>query len=331
MNEIRICVARGKIRPPTFRMIPMSLDPALRSRIETLLHANRAVLFMKGEPQAPQCGFSAKAVAALSSLDLDFAHVDVLADPEIREGIKQYGDWPTIPQLYIGGELVGGSDIIEQMVNSGELQSLLGLPPPDRSPPQIAITPAAAAMLRDALANAGDGYALQVDVDPRFNARLQLAPVDANAIATECEGIRAQFDLASARRARGMRIDWVDDERGRGLVIDNPNAPPKVQGLSPVEASARVVAGTLTLVDVRPPEERAQAAVNVPYSVFDGAARAHLEALPKDTPLAFLCHHDRRSSQAAEHFRGLGFREVYNVEGGIEAWSLEADPHVPRY
>jgi Fe-S cluster assembly iron-binding protein IscA len=186
-------------------------------------------------------------------------------DPEIREGIKAYGDWPTIPQLYVGGDLVGGSDIIEQMVNSGELHTLLGLPAPDRTPPAITITPAAAAMLRDALANAGDGYALQIDVDARFNAKLQLAPVDANAIAVEHDGIRAQFDMASARRAQGLRIDWVDDERGRGLVIDNPNAPPRVQPLSVVEADARAAAGSLTLVDVRPAEERALASVNVPF------------------------------------------------------------------
>jgi len=309
----------------------MSLDPMLRSRIETLLQANRIVLFMKGDPRAPQCGFSAKAVAALSSLDVDYAHVDVLSDPEIREGIKQYGDWPTIPQLYVGGDLVGGSDIIEQMVNSGELHSLLGLPAPDRTPPAITITPDAAAMLRDALGNAGDGYALQVEVDARFNAKLQLAPLDANAIAVEQEGIRAQFDMTSARRAQGLRIDWVDDERGRGLVIDNPNAPPKMKIMTVVEANARAAAGSLTLVDVRPPEERALAAVNVPFSVFDGDARSHLEGLPKDTPLAFLCHHGGRSAQAAEHFRGLGFRDVYNVEGGIEAWAQEADAHVPRY
>ncbi|MFC5571341.1 Grx4 family monothiol glutaredoxin [Lysobacter yangpyeongensis] len=309
----------------------MSLDPALRSRIESLLQANRVVLFMKGEPRAPQCGFSARAVAALSSLDVDYSHVDVLADPEIREGIKLYGDWPTIPQLYVGGDLVGGSDIIEQMVNSGELHGLLGLPAPDRTPPAITITPAAAAMLREALANAGEGYALQVAIDARYDARLQLAPVDGNAIAAEHDDLRVQFDMASARRAQGMRIDWVDDERGRGLTIDNPNAPPKVKPLSPAEANARAAAGSLTLVDVRPADERALAAVNVPFSVFDGDGLAHLENLPKDTPLAFLCHHGGRSAQAAQHFRGLGFRDVANVEGGIEAWALEADPHVPRY
>ncbi len=309
----------------------MSLDPALRERIETLLSSNRIVLFMKGEPRAPQCGFSAKAIGALGALGVDYAHVDVLSDPAIREGIKQYGDWPTIPQLYIGGELIGGSDIIEQMANSGELYTVLGLPAPDRSPPAITITPAAATVLRDALSNAGDGFALQVEVDARFDGKLQLAPVDANAIAVETQGLRAQFDLSSAQRAKGLTIDWVDDERGRGLVIDNPNAPPKVQPLSPVEARERVANRTLTLVDVRPAEERQLAAINEPFSTLDDDALAHLEALAKDTPLAFLCHHGRRSAQMAEHFRGLGFRHVFNVEGGIEAWADLADPHVPRY
>src|SRR5690606_20512198 len=134
----------------------------------------RIVLFMKGDPQAPQCGFSSKAVAALSSLEVPYAHVNVLADGEIREGIKAYGDWPTIPQLYIGGELVGGSDIIEQMANSGELHAAVGLPPPDRTPPAITITPAAQPMLRKAIDDAGGDLAVQIDIDPNFRTRLAL-------------------------------------------------------------------------------------------------------------------------------------------------------------
>src|SRR6476659_1807025 len=122
----------------------MSLDPSLRSRIDALLQCNRVVLFMKGDPRMPQCGFSSKAVGVLDGLGIDYAHVNVLADPEIREGIKAYGDWPTIPQLYIDGELVGGSDIVMQMANSGELHTLLGVEAPDRTPPSIEITPSAA-------------------------------------------------------------------------------------------------------------------------------------------------------------------------------------------
>jgi len=307
----------------------MSLDPALRSRIDTLLSDNRIVLFMKGHPQAPQCGFSAKAAGALNSLGVQYAHVDVLADADIREGIKLYGEWPTIPQLYIGGELVGGSDIIEQMANSGELHGALGLPPPDRTPPSITLAPAAAEMLRNAVADAGGDVVVRVEIDPQFRTRLHLAQPDPHAITVERDGVRVQFDLAGARRAEGLSIDWVDDGRGRGLSIDNPNAPPPVRALSPVDAIARIADGSMTLIDVRPQEERAMASVTVPFMTLDGGL-APFESLAKDTPLAFLCHHGNRSQQAAEHFRQQGFREVYNVVGGIDAWA-DVDESVPKY
>ena len=308
----------------------MSLDPALRARIESLLQDNRVVLFMKGVPTAPQCGFSAKAVAALDALGVDYAHVNVLADGEIREGIKAYGDWPTIPQLYIDGELVGGSDIIAQMVNSGELHAALGLAAPDRTPPSITITPAALAMIRQAIADAGGEVALQVDVDRDFRTRLNLVPADAEAVAAEVEGVRVQFDLAGARRAEGLRIDFADDVRGKGLVIENPNAPPPVVESTPAEVDAKVRAGEMTLVDVRPPEERAIASVSVPFETFD-QGRAALEALPRDTPIAFLCHAGGRSGRAAEEFRQLGFRNLHNVAGGITAWADTVDSSIPRY
>jgi monothiol glutaredoxin len=308
----------------------MSLDPALRSRIESILNANRVVLFMKGQPAMPQCGFSAKAVGALQDLGVDFAHVNVLADPEIREGIKAYGEWPTIPQLYIEGELVGGSDIILQMAGSGELSSVLGLAAPDRTAPTITVTPAAVEMLRGALADA-PGASLQLSIDARFQPNFQLVPHDDNAIAAESNGLRVQFDLASARRAEGITIDWVDDIRGKGLAIDNPNAPKPVQELAVRDADDQRRAGTIMIVDVRPADERAIAAINAPFETFDGDNRARLEALPKDTALAFLCHRGGRSAQAAEQFRALGFTNVSNITGGIDAWSDEVDNSVPKY
>jgi monothiol glutaredoxin len=308
----------------------MSLDPALLSRIETLLQSNRVVLFMKGAPDAPQCGFSAKAVGVLNALLPEgYAHVNVLADADIREGIKQYGNWPTIPQLYIDGELVGGSDIVEQMAGSGELHGVLGLAPPDRRPPEFSITPAALEMLRGAIDNAGGGYAVQIDIDARHSVKLQLAPIDANAIAIEIDGVRLQTDPLQVRRADGISIDWVDDERGRGLSVHHPLAAPPVGTLTPHEVDARVRAGALRLIDVRPAAERALATAPVPFDTLDHGIEA-LQALPKDTPLAFLCHHGGRSQQAAEHFRGLGFSEVYNVVGGIDAWA-DFDAGIPKY
>ena len=308
----------------------MSLDPVVRQRIQSLLEAHPVVLFMKGTPRAPQCGFSARTVQALAAIGLDDYHaVDVLADADIREGIKLYGNWPTIPQLYVRGELVGGSDIVGQMAESGELQAALGLPPPDRTPPSIEVTPAAIAMLRDAIDNAGEGIAVQVQLDPQYQAKLQLVPADAKAIATTLDGVRLQFDLASARRADGLSIDFADDERGRGLVIVHPLAAPPVRELAPQAARDMLANGALTIVDVRPPEERALASLPLAFRTLDDGIES-LESLPKDAPIAFLCHHGGRSAQAAGHFRGLGFREVYNITGGIDAWA-QIDPAISRY
>lgn len=98
---------------------------SVQNKIETLLTENQIVLFMKGSPEMPQCGFSARAAAILNELGAQFASVDVLQDPEIRQGIKDYGQWPTIPQLYINKELVGGSDIMMEMFETGELKETL--------------------------------------------------------------------------------------------------------------------------------------------------------------------------------------------------------------
>ncbi len=307
----------------------MSLDPALRQRIDELLAANHVVLFMKGQPDAPQCGFSSQAAGTLKGLGVPFAHVDVLSDPEIREGIKHYGDWPTIPQLYIGGELVGGSDIIVQMAATGELQQALGLPPPDRTPPQVTVTPSAQAMLKQAIADAGGEMVVEIAIDPNYRTRLHLVQPDDHAVQVSVEGVTLQFPVSDLRRADGLTLDFADDARGKGLVIDNPNAPKPVRNLTPAEAESRVRAGTLTLVDVRPADERALAAVPVAHLTLD-AGVGPLEALAKDAPIAFLCHHGGRSAQAAEHFRQQGFSQVYNVVGGIEAWAA-LDPAVPRY
>ncbi len=94
-------------------------------RIDQLIKANDVVLFMKGTALFPQCGFSSRAVAILERLGTGFETVDVLQDPEIRQGVKEYSDWPTVPQLYVHGQFVGGSDIMMEMFETGELKQLL--------------------------------------------------------------------------------------------------------------------------------------------------------------------------------------------------------------
>jgi len=97
----------------------------VRTRIDDIVSKDDIVLFMKGTALFPQCGFSSRAVAILDHLGVAFATVDVLQDPEIRQGIKDYSDWPTVPQLYVKGEFLGGSDIMMEMFEAGELKQLL--------------------------------------------------------------------------------------------------------------------------------------------------------------------------------------------------------------
>jgi monothiol glutaredoxin len=98
------------------------MDEAIKARIDKILSDNKIVLFMKGSPSFPQCGFSARAVAILREVGAKFEGVDVLEDEDIRQGIKEYGNWPTIPQLYVNKKLIGGSDIMMEMFEAGELE-----------------------------------------------------------------------------------------------------------------------------------------------------------------------------------------------------------------
>ena len=309
----------------------MSLDPAVRQRIDILLQSNRVVLFMKGSPDAPRCGFSAKASSILSSLVPTYATVDVLEDAEIREGIKLYGSWPTIPQLYVDRELVGGSDIIDEMLSSGELHTVLGMPAPDRTPPTLQVTPAALVAINNAMADTPAGVGLHLAVDSRFEAQFQLKPINGREIVAQADGLRVYLDPVSAPRANGIVIDWVEDVRGAGLAVRNPNAPAPVKSISVQELHDRIITGTIDVIDVRPASARAIAPFPQSHEVLDDASRERIEGLPKDVPIAFVCHHGSSSRRAAEHFRSLGFHDIYNVEGGIDAWSKQIDPGVPIY
>ncbi len=306
------------------------LNDDIRARIESTIHGADLVLFMKGNRAMPQCGFSNRVVQILDSLVDQYETVDVLADAEIRDGIKEYSSWPTIPQLYLRGEFVGGCDIITELYASGELHGMLGLPVPERKIPTVHITDAAAARIREYLARS-PGTDLKLGIDARFNASLGLAPRGEHDVVTEANGLSVIMDLSTAERADGLTIDLVESATGVGFKIDNPNAPAAVKAITPVEVKRLLDAGTpVAFFDVRSPEERATAVI-AGTRLLDQAAVADIERMPKDTLLVFHCHHGGRSQKAAEHFCSLGFTNVHNLTGGIEAWSREVDPSVPLY
>lgn len=307
----------------------MSLNDATREKIENQLERDRVVLFMKGNPQAPQCGFSAKTAGMLDSLLSSYSTVDVLQDEEIREGIKEFGNWPTIPQLYIDKELVGGCDIVTAMFNNGELHESLGLEVPDRSPPEVTITDAAAEKIRESM-QGNEDVGLHFQVDTGWQSQFSLAPAQGHEIRVEANGITLLFDLASAQRARGAVIDWVSTMQGEGLTINLPSAPAPVEQMSVSKLKQKLDDDKVILVDVRTDDERAKANI-AQAKAMDSELMSELEAMPKDTAMAFICHTGHRSQVAAEHFRKQGFSKLSNVAGGIDAWSKEIDPSVPLY
>jgi Grx4 family monothiol glutaredoxin len=99
--------------------------PTIEERLKLLLNQQRVMLFLKGVPSAPRCGFSRQIVEMLDSIDASYGAFDILQDEEVRQGLKEYSDWPTYPQLYVDGELIGGLDIVKEMVEDGELEGLL--------------------------------------------------------------------------------------------------------------------------------------------------------------------------------------------------------------
>ena len=202
----------------------MALDPAVRQRIEGIVGSDRVVLFMKGTPAMPQCGFSAATTSMLGTIVPEYTTVNVLEDPEIREGIKAFSDWPTIPQLYIEGEFMGGCDIVRQMFNSGELHDALGLEPPDRTPPEISVSDAAAGLIRDALSE-HPGAAVHLRIDANWQHNFNLGRVEGHEIAAESNGVTVYMDVGTAPRARGLSVDLEESLTGITLKIDNPNAP----------------------------------------------------------------------------------------------------------
>jgi len=308
----------------------MSINNELRAQIEKTIASNRVVLFMKGTPQQPQCGFSATVIGILDKLVSDYETVNVLEDATIREGIKEYSNWPTIPQLYVGNEFVGGCDIIQDMFNSGELHNIFGLESPERTLPKITISDTAARAIREALEQQ-PGIKVHLNIDANWHHEFRLGPAKGHEIQAKSNDVEILFDIDSAQRAQGLSIDMTETPQGTVFSMDNPNAPPPVVQISAQDLKAKLDTGEhLYLFDVRDTDERESAHIEG-SRLLDEDTVAFIGTLPKDAMLVFHCHLGARSQSAADHFRLQGFTNVHNLIGGIDAWSQEVDTSVPRY
>jgi monothiol glutaredoxin len=312
------------------------MDDSTRQQIDTVIRGNPVVLFMKGTPRAPRCGFSATVAGILDELVGEYKTVDVLADGKIRDGIKEFSEWPTIPQLYVKGEFVGGCDIVREMYESGELHETLGVKAEPVAAPRVAVSAAAVDALSEAVADAasqepGSEPHIRVEVSEDYQHALSISAKQARDIEVPAGKITLLFDRASARRAEGLAIDYVQGPEGPAFKLENPNEPPRVKAIDVKALKERMSADrSLQLLDVRSQQERDQAHIEG-SRLLDREGQQYVLGLDKSTPLYFHCHHGQRSQQAAAYFLSQGFQNVFNVSGGIDAWSLEVDPKVPRY
>ena len=307
------------------------MDDSTHERIRETIESDAVVLFMKGTRQAPRCGFSAQLVQILDELLPTYTTIDVLADSALREGIKEYSSWPTIPQLYVAGEFVGGCDIVRDLFQSGVLEQKLGVEAgsnKDRGP-RIGITEQAAEAFAESI-DEEDEF-VRLEVSKSFEHSLAIGPQEPGDVAVRAGDLVVLLDPASAKRADGVSIDYVETPEGGAFRINNPNLPPRVKSLSVAELKQKMEAGEkFLLLDVRTREERRVAKLEGARRLDEDLVSDLLD-MDRDTILIFICHLGIRSKTAAEQFLAQGFKNVFNVEGGMEAWSRDVDPEVPRY
>jgi monothiol glutaredoxin len=166
----------------------MALDSETHDTIESLIKNSNVVLFMKGTPQQPQCGFSASTISTLNMLVPDYMTINVLDHPQIRDGIKEYSNWPTIPQLYIGGELIGGNDIVQDMLKSGELADVLGIEAPRTTTPEIRVGETAIDVMKSALQSQAGSH-LHLQISAGWDHSLNLDRAKTSAVQVDVGGI----------------------------------------------------------------------------------------------------------------------------------------------
>lgn len=304
----------------------------VHAQIRALVTSEPIVLFMKGSRAQPQCGFSARVVDILDELVEDYVTRDVLSDPTLREGIKTFSDWPTLPQLYVQGKLVGGADIVVEMHKAGELAGLVkaavpGASAPAEVRPEVLVTEAAVAAFQRFAETPAPRVRMSIDRD--FDVVLELEDPRPGDLELDLGGLLMSMDRRTAQRANGVTIDFV--EKANGFKIDNPNKPAAVRPLAVEDYAAMRASGKPhLLLDVRTPGEREIARIEG-SELLDDEMMERLMELDRTTPIVCQCHHGVRSRNAAEQLVAIGFREVYNLTGGIAAWSASVDPRVPTY
>lgn len=284
----------------------------MREQLEKIIHSDRVVVFMKGTRQQPQCGFSATVVGILNDLLPGYTTVNVLEDHAIREGIKEYASWPTIPQIYVEGEFIGGCDILRELARSGEIFEALKIEKPEVVTPTITITDSALEAFRHALEDAPEGEFIRLKMSATLTPELSFGPRESSDVAIEQGSVLLLIDAMSAARCDGVTVDFKAGAMGSGFEIG--------KAMTVQELKSKMAQDIpLHLFDVRTRAE--WDAGHIPGAQFMlDVPKSELEALDKKALIVFQCGSGGRSRKVTEEFNQKGYVNAYNLTGGIKAW-----------
>ena len=293
---------------------------SMREEIEHTLMRHDVVVFMKGTRETPECSASAFMVDLLNGYLYDYKTIDVLASPGIVDAVGEYSNDSTIPQLYVNRKLVGGCDIVLELSEAGKLGRVLGAESSVQPPaPEITVEPEAVAALRDFAEGAPIVVRMKIDTD--FNATLDFGEARDNDVVVESGEVKVVLDRGSASRAKGITIRFVDDDEGGAFRIDNRARPVRVKSIELGQLKQWMHEGaTFELFDARTNEERVEGMLPGAHAFDDGAAE-YLANTEKETPLVVYCTDGERSSRAARHLMRIGFKNVYELAGGLARWA----------
>lgn len=242
-------------------------DLPLKQRVQSYIDSSTVLLFVKGTPMQPMCGFSAQVMGVFDRIGAPYATFNVLADPVIRQGMKSFSQWPTFPQIYVGGEFLGGCDITLEMYQNGELMEAI----------------------QEALTTRGGPGPFHTE-----EAEAPAAPTKT-------------LDVPEAAKASGEGSSDVN--------------------LLSVRKASLLGLENFVLVDVREQQEWDAGHINGATLVPMSELAARVDEIPMDGKVLFYCRSGRRSYNAAEFLISKGHRHVYNLEGGIQAWTAEIGPN----
>ncbi len=309
----------------------MSLSEKIKNQIKDYINREKVALFMKGTQSNPKCSFSANIVQILNNFITEYLSIDVLENNKIRQGIKIYSNWPTIPQLYIDQKFIGGNDIVSQMYKNGELSKYFDLKINNNLIPKIQISNLAQQALKEASATYDNPKYLRLRINAKFEHSLSFQNKNEEDIIIKSNNINLIIDPISKSRSNGIKIDYKKLKSTEGFKIENPNSPPEIKKINVFELKKKFDNNESIIVfDVRTKEEWDITHLNNTL-FFNDYPKNKLKQIDKSHPIAFLCHHGQRSKRIAETFRTKGFTNIFNVIGGISEWSSKINNKIDKY